>query len=316
MQRKPPRWRLYHNKTSQKATRPQQLEAQAEVRSTSERIKISPLARKMAQEKSYDISQIKGTGEDGRIIKRDIEAFVPSTTAPVYATEEPTVAFEDIKISQMRKTIANRLSESKFTSPHFYLNTTVDMDRAIAARKLMNEASPSKISFNDLIIKAVALSLSNHPDVNTSWLGDSIRYNKHINIGVAVAVPDGLVVPVVRNADKKNLSSIASEVKTLGQQAKDKTLKPEQWQGSTFTISNLGMFGVDDFTAIINPPDACILAVGAIKQVPVVKDGEIKVGNQMRLTLSCDHRLVDGAVGAQFLQQVRRLLEAPVQMLV
>ncbi len=216
----------------------------------------------------------------------------------------------------MRKTIARRLSESLFTAPHFYITMTIDMDAAMAARTRINELSKIKISFNDIVLKAVAVALTQHPKINSSWLGDKIRVNHNVNIGVAVAVEEGLLVPVVRNADSKPLSQISKEVKDFAQKAKDKKLQPADWEGSTFTISNLGMFGVDEFTAIINPPDACILAIGGISQVPVVKNGAVVPGNVMKVTLSCDHRVVDGATGAAFLQTVKALLEEPLRMLV
>ena len=226
------------------------------------------------------------------------------------------MSFEDIPVSQMRKVIARRLSESLFTAPHFYLTMSIDMDAAVAARTKINEVAKSKISFNDMVLKAVALSLKQHPKVNSSWLGDTIRTNYHVNIGVAVAVEDGLLVPVVRFADGKSLSQIGAEVKDYAQKAKDKKLQPSDWEGSTFTISNLGMFGIEEFTAIINTPDACILAVGGISQVPVVKNGQVVPGNVMKVTLSCDHRVVDGATGSAFLQTLKSLLEEPLRMLV
>nr|WP_290933680.1 dihydrolipoamide acetyltransferase family protein [Haliscomenobacter sp.] len=216
----------------------------------------------------------------------------------------------------MRKVIARRLGESLFTAPHFYLTIEINMDRAIAMRKQLNEVSPTKLSFNDLVIKAVAASLTKHPAINSSWLGDKIRYNKDINIGVAVAVEDGLLVPVIRYANMKTMSQINTEVKTLAGKAKERKLQPDEMQGNTFTISNLGMFGIDEFTAIINPPDACILAVGGIFEKPIVKNGEIVVGNTMKVTLSCDHRVVDGATGAQFLQTFKDIMEEPIKLLV
>jgi pyruvate dehydrogenase E2 component (dihydrolipoamide acetyltransferase) len=216
----------------------------------------------------------------------------------------------------MRKVIAKRLAESKFTSPHFYLTMSVDMDNAVASRTRLNEVSPVKISFNDIVLKACAVALKLHPKVNSSWMGDKIRYNHHVNIGVAVAVEEGLLVPVVRFADTKSLSQIANEVKEFAKKAKDKKLQPSDWEGNTFTISNLGMFGIDEFTAIINPPDACILAVGAIKQIPVVKNDAVIPGNVMKVTLSCDHRVVDGATGSAFLQTLQGLLQEPLRMLV
>jgi pyruvate dehydrogenase E2 component (dihydrolipoamide acetyltransferase) len=294
------------------------------------RIKASPLAKKMAQEKGINLAQVKGTGEGGRIVQRDIENFKPGAApaqqaapaakpaaAPAATTPGiPADSYEDVNVSQMRKVIARRLSESKFSAPHFYLTMEIDMDKAMEARASINEVSPVKVSFNDLVIKAAAAALRQHPAVNSSWLGDKIRYNKQINIGVAVAVEEGLLVPVVRNADYKSLSTIAAEVKDLGGKAKNKKLQPSDWEGNTFTISNLGMFGIEEFTAIINSPDACIMAVGAIKQTPVVKNGNIQIGNVMKVTLSCDHRVVDGAVGSAFLQTFKNLLENPVRILV
>ncbi len=295
--------------------------------SSNGRVKASPLAKKMAEDKGYDISQIPGTGEGGRIVKRDVESFEPST-APAPSKSEsgatsvqlPSVvgeeSYEDVQLSQMRKTIARRLSESKFTSPHFYLTMEINMDKAVEARKSMNEIAPVKISFNDIVVKATAAALRLHPDVNVSWQGDTLRKNKHIHIGVAVAVDEGLLVPVVRFADNKSISHISAEVKDLATKATNKKLQPSDWEGSTFTISNLGMFGIEEFTAIINPPDACILAVGGIKETPIVKDGEIVPGNVMKVTLSCDHRAVDGAVGAAFLKTLKGLLEDPVRILI
>lgn len=290
------------------------------------RIFASPLARKMAEERGIDLKYVKGTGDNGRITKFDIDGYVPAAAAATQAVSAaaPTiqtgsagvVSFEDQPVSQMRKTIARRLSESLFTAPHFYITMTIDMDAAVAARAKINEVAPVKISFNDMVVKATALSLKQHPKINSSWLGDSIRTNHHINIGIAVAVDEGLLVPVVRFADTKSLSEIGVTVKGFAQKAKDKKLQPADWEGSTFTISNLGMFGVDEFTAIINPPDACILAVGGIAQVPVVKNGQVVPGNVMKVTLSCDHRVVDGATGAAFLQTLKSLLEEPLRMLV
>lgn len=293
------------------------------------RIKASPLAKILAGEKGYDISMIKGTGDGGRIVKRDVEAFVPSAaSAPGPSMTGPETTdivlpeivgeerYEEVPLSQMRKIIAQRLAESKFSSPHFYLTMEINMDKAIEARQSMNEVSPVKISFNDMIIKAVAVALRKHPKVNVSWLGDKIRFNKHIHIGVAVAVEEGLLVPVVRFADNKTLSHIATEVKSLATRAHEKKLQPEDWEGNTFTISNLGMFGIEEFTAIINPPDACILAVGGIKQTAVVKEGQLVPGNLMKVTMSCDHRAVDGMVGSAFLQTLKELLEDPVRILI
>ncbi|GAA0894494.1 pyruvate dehydrogenase complex dihydrolipoamide acetyltransferase [Fulvivirga kasyanovii] len=301
----------------------------AKVSSTTEggRVKASPLAKKMAEEKGYDIRKIKGSGDNGRIVKKDVEEYTPATEVVQQAAEEKGTSFnipqvvgeesyEEVSVSQMRKTIGKRLSESKFTAPHFYITMEINMDKAIEARKSMNEFSPVKISFNDLVIKAVAAALRQHPKVNSSWLGDKIRYNKHIHIGVAVAVDEGLLVPVVRFADNKSLSHISAEVKQLAEKAHSKKLQPSDWEGNTFTISNLGMFGVEEFTAIINPPDACILAVGGIKETAVVKNGQLVPGNVMKVTLSSDHRVVDGALGAAFLQTLKGLLENPVRILV
>ena len=289
-----------------------------------ERVKASPLAKKLAADKGYDLSHISGTGENGRIIKRDVEAFSPRQGAVGTTSTDPVVlptvvgqeSYEDIALSQMRKTIAKRLSESKFTAPHFYLTMEINMDKAMDARKSMNEVAPVKISFNDIIIKAVAASLRQNPEVNVSWQGDTLRKNHHIHIGVAVAVDEGLLVPVVRFADNKSLSHISAEVKELAKKAANKQLQPADWEGNTFTISNLGMFGIEEFTAIVNPPDACILAVGGIKQTAVVKGGELVPGNVMKVTLSCDHRAVDGAVGAAFLKTLQGLLEDPVRILI
>jgi pyruvate dehydrogenase E2 component (dihydrolipoamide acetyltransferase) len=292
------------------------------------RVKASPLARKMAKDLGFDITKIAGSGENGRITKQDIENYKPSAaaapaTSPAKGSAPvvlPSVvgkeSFEEVAVSQMRKAIARRLSESMYTAPHFYLTMEINMDKAIEARKSINEISPVKVSFNDVVIKAVAGALRQNPDVNVSWLGDKIRKNHHIHIGVAVAIKDGLVVPVVRFADNKSLSHIALEVKDLAQKAQDKKLQPSDWEGSTFTISNLGMFGIEDFTAIINSPDACILAVGGIKETAVVKNGQLVPGSVMKVTLSCDHRAVDGAVGAAFLKTFKSLLEEPVRLLI
>lgn len=301
------------------------------------RVKASPLARKMAEEEGLKISNIKGSGENGRIVRRDVEAAIdaqksapaapvsapaPQPAAVTTATPPPPPAgvegeaYEEVKVSNMRKVIARRLGESKYSAPHFYLTMAINMDNAMTIRKQLNAISPSKISFNDLVVKAAALALRQHPAINASWLGDAIRYNKVYNVGVAVAVDEGLVVPVIRNADMKSLSQISSEVKDKAKKAMDRKLPMEDMQGNTFSISNLGMFGIEEFTAIINPPDSCILAVGGINQVPVVKDGEIAVGNIMKVTLSCDHRVVDGASGAAFLNTLKGLLEDPISMLV
>jgi pyruvate dehydrogenase E2 component (dihydrolipoamide acetyltransferase) len=289
------------------------------------RIFASPLAKKIAQEKGIDLKYVKGTGEQGRITRVDLETYTPSTSsstnAVVNSSAAPFVAvgqvsFIDTPVSQMRKTIARRLSESLFTAPHFYLTMKINMDAAIAARTMVNETAPVKISFNDFIVKAVALSLKQHPKVNSSWMGDFIRENHHVNIGIAVAVEEGLLVPVLRFADTLSLSQISVSVKEFAKKAKDKKLQPADWEGSTFTISNLGMFGIDQFTAIINPPDACILAVGGIAQEPIVKNGQVVPGNVMNVTLSCDHRVVDGATGAAFLQTLKNLLEQPLRMFI
>jgi pyruvate dehydrogenase E2 component (dihydrolipoamide acetyltransferase) len=308
-------------------TAPAHTETAAHTESSTEngRVKASPLAKKLASEKGIDISKVPGSGDGGRIIKRDVDNYVPAaatTTAAPGKTAAPAtqvagqVSFEEIPVSQMRKVIAKRLSESKFSAPEFYLTMEINMDKAVESRAKLNEIAPIKISFNDMVLKACALALKQHPKVNSSWLGDKIRVNHHVNVGVAVAVEEGLLVPVVRFADLKSLSQIAAEVKDFAKKAKDKKLQPSDWEGSTFTISNLGMFGIEEFTAIINPPDSCILAIGAINQIPIVKDGQIKIGNIMKVTLTCDHRVVDGATGAAFLQTLQGLLEEPLRMLV
>lgn len=287
--------------------------------STNGRILASPLAKKLAEEKGVDLSFVTGTGEGGRITKRDVDHYVPYD-APARPAAAPGAAmsesFTDEPVSQMRKTISRRLGESKFTAPHFYLTISLDMDNAIAARKSMNSNEGVKVSFNDMVIKAVSMALRKHPAINSSWMGDVIRRNNHVHIGVAVAVEEGLLVPVIRFADSKGLSQIGEEVKVLAQKAKDKKLQPSEWEGNTFTISNLGMFGIEQFTAIINSPDSCILAVGGISQEPVVKNGQVVPGNIMKVTLSCDHRVVDGATGAAFLQTFKQYMENPVMMLV
>lgn len=292
------------------------------------RIKASPLAKKMAEEKGYDISQIQGSGDGGRIVRKDVESFKPTdavskeqkTDAQTQTIQIPKVVgeerTEELKVSQMRKTIGRRLAESKFNAPHFYITMEITMDKAIEARKSINEMAPIKISFNDMVIKATAAALRQHPDVNVSWKGDTMAKHQHIHIGVAMALPEGLIVPVVRFADNKSLSHISAEVKEYSQKAKDKKLTPDDYSGNTFTISNLGMFGVEEFTAIINPPDACILAVGGIKETVIVENGQMRPGNTMKVTLSCDHRAVDGAVGAAFLKTLKGLLEDPVRILI
>lgn len=297
--------------------------------SDGQRIKASPLAKSMAKESGINLGQIQGSGEGGRIVRKDVigvkpgEAIVPTVTKTVAAptqvvslqTNATESSYEDKTVSQMRKTIARRLSESKFTAPHFYLSVEIDMERAMVVREQLNQNSEVRISYNDLVIRSVASALKKHAIINASWLGDRIRYNHDVHIGVAVAVEDGLLVPVIKHADRKTLSQINGEVKMLAGKAKDKKLQPDEMQGNTFTISNLGMFGIDEFTAIINPPDACILAVGGIIQKPVVKNGQIVVGNTMKVTLSCDHRVVDGASGAQFLQTLKSILEEPLLLL-
>jgi len=288
------------------------------------RIFASPLAKKIAKEKGIDLKYVQGTGEHGRITRTDLENYKPASNtssaaraaAPRNTNFVGQVSFVDTPVSQMRKTIARRLSESLFTAPHFYLTMKINMDATIAARTVVNETAPVKISFNDFIVKAVALALKQHPKVNSSWLGDVIRENHHVNIGIAVAVDEGLLVPVLRFADGLSLDEISVSVKEFAKKAKDKKLQPSDWEGSTFTISNLGMFGIDSFTAIINPPDACILAVGGIAQEPVVKNGQIVPGNVMNVTLSCDHRVVDGATGSAFLQTLKSYLEEPIRMFV
>ena len=287
------------------------------------RIFASPLAKKIAKEKGIDLKYVQGTGEHGRITRTDLENYKPGNTSSTARAAAPRntnfvgqVSFVDTPVSQMRKTIARRLSESLFTAPHFYLTMKINMDATIAARTVVNETAPVKISFNDFIVKAVALALKQHPKVNSSWLGDVIRENHHVNIGIAVAVDEGLLVPVLRFADGLSLDEISVSVKEFAKKAKDKKLQPSDWEGSTFTISNLGMFGIDSFTAIINPPDACILAVGGIAQEPVVKNGQIVPGNVMNVTLSCDHRVVDGATGSAFLQTLKSYLEEPIRMFV
>ncbi len=293
--------------------------AQAPVANNSERVLASPLAKKLAAERGIAIEAVAGTGENGRIVKRDIDHYVPYTpaanVASYAAAPAGTVSYTDEPISQMRKTIARRLAESKFTAPHFYLTLDIDMDAAIATRKGLNSLDGVKVSFNDMVIKAVAMALRKHPAINSAWMGDFIRRNEHVNIGVAVAVDEGLLVPVVRFADGKGLTQIAAEVREYAQKAKDKKLQPADWEGNTFTISNLGMFGIESFTAIVNPPDACILAIGGIKEVPVVKNGQVVPGNVMKVTLSCDHRVVDGASGAAFLQTFKTYMEQPAAML-
>lgn len=284
------------------------------------RVKASPLAKSIAKENGIDISTLHGSGEEGRIIRKDIEAALQNKStgtgviaAPVMAGQE---SYTEVAVSQMRKTIAKRLAESKFGAPHFYLTMEINMDEAMKNRTAINEVSPVKISFNDIVIKAVAMSLRQHPAINSSWLGDKIRFNNHIHIGMAVAVEEGLLVPVIKFADQMSLSQIAASSKDFAEKAKSKKIQPQEMQGNTFTISNLGMMGIEEFTAIINPPDACILAVGGIKQILTMKNGAVTETNVMKVTLSCDHRVVDGMKGAQFLQTLKNLIENPVRMLV
>ena len=286
------------------------------------RVFATPLAKKLAQEADMRIENIPGSGPGGRIIKEDVEKYIASGGAQAVSastsqviTLDNNVQYGDTPVTQMRKVIARRLGESKFTAPHFYLTVEIDMDRAIDARKDL-KAREIRVSFNDFVVKACAMALKKHPAINSSWMGDTIRVHQDVNIGVAVAVPDGLLVPVINNADQKSMTYINQEVRALAGKAKDKKLQPDEMSGNTFTISNLGMFGIEEFTAIINSPDSCILAVGSIIQKPVVKDGAIVVGNMMKVTLSCDHRVVDGATGAQFLQTLKGMLENPVMMLV
>ena len=283
------------------------------------RVKISPLAQRLANEKNIDVNTIFGTGDGGRIIKRDIENYQPTVVSSSNATAQAGPAgaegHDDKPVSQMRKVIAKRLGESKYSAPHFYLTIDIDMDQAIAARKAINELPDVKVSFNDLVIKSAAAALKKHPAINSSWLGDKIRTYSHVHMGVAVAVEEGLVVPVVKNADAKQLSQITAEVRDFAGRAREKKIQPNEMEGSTFSISNLGMFGIEEFTAIINPPNACIMAIGAIRQEPVIKNGEIVVGNRMKVTLSCDHRVVDGAKGSEFLNTFKTFMQNPVTIL-
>lgn len=309
--------------TDQPETTNEQVASGQSVTSTDQRIKASPLAKKLAADKGIDLSKVNGSGDNGRITKKDIDSYVPAA-APAPASIAAVPAFTatgqeghtDVQLTQMRKVIARRLGESKFSAPHFYLTMEINMDNAISSRVAMNEVSPVKISFNDMVIKACAMALRKHPDVNSSWMGDFIRINHHIHIGSALALPEGLIVPVIRFADQKGLAQIAADAKELYGKAKDKKLQPAEFSGNTFTISNLGMMDIEQFTAIINPPDSAILAVGAIKETVVKKGDGFAVTNVMKVTLSCDHRSVDGAVGAAFLQTVKKFLENPVTMLV
>jgi pyruvate dehydrogenase E2 component (dihydrolipoamide acetyltransferase) len=295
--------------------------------STGGRINISPLAKKMASEKGIDISSVKGSGDNGRIVKKDIENYQPTAVIASEATQSVSAPAAQVAVnfvagettetpnSQMRNVIAKRLAESKFTAPHYYLMVEINMDKAIEARKELNSLPDTKVSFNDMVIKATALALRKHPQINSSWAGDKIIHHGNINVGVAVAVPDGLVVPVLKNTDFMTYNQISASVKDMASRAKTKALKANEMEGSTFSISNLGMFGIETFTSIINQPNSCILSVGAIIEKPVVKNGQIVVGNTMKLSLACDHRVVDGATGAQFLQTLRTYLESPLTML-
>ncbi|MFK8006442.1 MAG: dihydrolipoamide acetyltransferase family protein [Saprospiraceae bacterium] len=299
------------------------------------RIKASPLAKSMASEAGIDISQITGSGDNGRIVKKDVEAFLEGAgSTPTSAPSQPKAekqgppaiqpfvhsggdGFEDVPMSMMRKAISKNVVANKFTAPHFYLTIEMDMEKAIESRAKMNEISPTKISYNDLVLKAAAVALRKHRVINASWLDDStIRYNQSINIGVAVATPDGLLLPVIKHTDMKSLSQINAEVRSLAGLARDKKLPPEEMQGSTFMVSNLGNYGIEEFTAIVNRPNACSMAVGAIVDKPVVKDGAVVPGKRMKVTLSCDHRVVDGATGAEFLQTFKSVMEDPIRMLV
>jgi pyruvate dehydrogenase E2 component (dihydrolipoamide acetyltransferase) len=286
-----------------------------------QRLKASPLAKSLASEAGVSLDTLTGSGDNGRIVKKDVEAYlsnpiaVPAAGTVVSTPVLPDFQYGDVPVTQMRKTIARRLGESKFSAPHFYLTVEINMDNAVEARNAVNTVSPVKISFNDIVIRACAAALRKHPVINASWLGDKITYHRDIHIGVAVAVEDGLLVPVIRHADGKTLAAINTEVRELASKAKTKKLQPQEMTGNTFTISNLGMFDIDEFTAIINPPDACILAVGSIAQKPVVKNNQIVVGHVMKVTLSCDHRVVDGATGAQFLQTLKHMLQNPLLML-
>jgi len=304
---------------SEKSEEKDEERSEAPTRSNSDgRIIASPLAKRLASEKGIELGDVQGSGDGGRIIKKDIESFKPSAakssgTATSVAGKE---SYTEEPVSQMRKTIAKRLAESKFSAPHFYLTMEIDMENAMTSRKAINDAiEPSKISINDMVIKAVAAALKKHPKVNASWLGDKIRHNEHVHIGVAVAVEEGLLVPVIRHADQKSMVKINEEVVDFAGKARSKKLQPKDWEGNTFTISNLGMYGIEEFTAIINTPDACIMAIGTIVEKPVVKNGQIVVGHTMKVTLSCDHRVVDGAVGSEFLNTFKKYMENPVMML-
>jgi pyruvate dehydrogenase E2 component (dihydrolipoamide acetyltransferase) len=300
----------------EKVTETEQTQVSA---NTSGRIIASPLAKKIASEKGINLNNVSGTGDGGRIVKSDVENYVPAAVSSTSAVSAPVVSgkesFEETPNSQMRKTIARRLAESKFTAPHYYLMLEINMDNAIESRKLINELPDTKVSFNDIVVKASAMALKKHPKVNSQWFDDRTRINHHVNVGVAVAVEDGLLVPVVRFTDQKTMTQIGAEVKDMATRAKSKKLTPAEMEGSTFTVSNLGMFGISEFTSIINQPNSAILSVGAIIEKPVVKNGQIVVGNTMKVTLACDHRTVDGATGAAFLQTLKQYIENPVTML-
>ncbi|MGB0391116.1 MAG: pyruvate dehydrogenase complex dihydrolipoamide acetyltransferase [Salibacteraceae bacterium] len=280
--------------------------------------KVSPLAKRLANERGIDLATVNGTGDNGRIVKADIDNYrAPAANSYKGEASIPVgqESFSEVPVSQMRKTIARRLAESKFTAPHFYLSMEIDMENVMAARKAVNASQDVRVSYNDFVVKATAIALKKHPLINASWLDSKIRYNDHVNIGVAVAVEDGLLVPVVRFADTKTLPQISMEVKELAGKARDKKLQPQEWEGNTFSISNLGMYGIESFTAIINPPDAAIMAIGGIIEKPVVKNGQIVPGHTMKVTLSCDHRVIDGALGSEFLNTFKSMLEQPVLML-
>ncbi|MEJ2112758.1 MAG: pyruvate dehydrogenase complex dihydrolipoamide acetyltransferase [Flavobacteriaceae bacterium] len=302
----------------EESTKQKTQKVETNVNTTNGRIFVSPLAKKMAEEKGINLSQVTGSGENGRIVKRDIENFTPTTSGTSVGKFVPTGQedFDEVANSNMRKAIAKNLAKSKFTAPHYYLNVEFDMDNAIAFRNQYNSLPDTKISFNDIVVKACALALKQHPQVNSQWFDDKMRLNNHVHIGVAVAVPDGLVVPVVRFANEQTLPQIGAAVKDYAVRARDKKLSLDEMEGSTFTVSNLGMFGIESFTSIINQPNSAILSVGAIVQKPVVKDGQIVAGNTMKLSMACDHRTVDGATGAEFLQTLKGYIENPVTMLV
>ena len=316
-------------KSSENVSNSKEKETAAVQTSSTERLSISPLAKKMAADKGIDIHSLKGSGENGRIVRKDIENYQPSAAAATPAKQEVSTVAAPAQValnfvqgedsetpnSQVRNIIAKRLSESKFTAPHYYLIVEINMDKAIVARKEINSLPDTKISFNDMIIKATAMALRKHPQVNSSWKADKIVHHGNINVGVAVAIPDGLVVPVLKNADQMNYNQISAGVKDMAARAKSKGLKANEMEGSTFSVSNLGMFGIETFTSIINQPNSAILSVGAIVEKPIVKDGQIVVGNTMKLSLACDHRVVDGATGAQFLQTLRTYLEQPLTLL-